>query len=101
MQDTIYQIIMSLNGEIYSPELSREQLSDHDAILQDVVDGQFAGDFVAMFQSERDAAGKIHTWDITAEVRAAMEGEEVMNREDPNAEHRIGCFEAGVGRWSS
>lgn len=96
--DTIYTLIMTVEGRPYSPELDFEQMTDHDRIIKDIVDGQFYGELHSLLQSEKDAAGKIHTWDITAEVHAAMEGEEATG-EDPNAEHRIGCFEAGVGRW--
>lgn len=73
MPDTFFQVIMKLDGEIYTPELSGDQVSDHATIVKDVADGQFLGEFVALHQSEVDASGKFHTWDITSEVFEKLE----------------------------
>lgn len=73
MPDTFFQVIMRLDGEIYTPELSGDQVTDHATIVKDVADGQFLGEFVALHQIEVDASGKLHAWNITADVSEQLE----------------------------
>ncbi len=68
MPETFFQVIMRLDGDLYSPELNDDQFCDHDTIIKDVADGQFLGEFVSLIQFERGTRGKVHAWDITNEV---------------------------------
>ena len=89
----IFTLLMSLNGEVYAPELDSEQLVDRDALIRDIVDGQFMGDFVALYESEAN-----HRWDISSEVLEAMEGEEVEEDYADYSADRVGVHNA-LGGW--
>lgn len=89
----IFTLLMSLNGEVYAPELDSEQLSDRDVLIKDIVDGQFMGDFVSLIEIE---AGR--SWDISKDVLEAMEGEEVEEDYADYSADLVGVHNA-LGGW--
>lgn len=88
-----FYLLMNLNGSVYAPELDEEQITDRDTIIKDIVDGQFMGDFVSLFEIE---AG--HAWNISAEVLEAMEGDEDEEDLADYSADRIGAHNA-LGGW--
>ena len=75
MHDTFFQLIMRLDGEIYSPELNG-QLTNKEELIKDILVGEWPGEFVALYEHEIDAGGKPHCWLISDEVSEHMEAAE-------------------------
>lgn len=91
--DTFFSLHMLHDGALYAPELDGPQLTDRDTLIADILAGQFLGDFASLIQHERDASGRVHSWDVSAEVFEGMEADE---DDDCTAYDRIDVYAAGV-----
>jgi hypothetical protein len=72
----IFTLLMQTDSGLYSPELDAKQLTDRDALIKDILDGQWPGEFISLLQSERTSEGKLMSWDVSSEVTEAMEEED-------------------------
>ena len=101
-----YAVVIEVAGERITAERSLSEMT-FDKIVSDIADGQLE-DVLSVFEFN-PAEGWCN--DVTADVMAAaMPERDAQGRRSsarfnpyrgPNSEHRIGAFEAGVGRFAA
>lgn len=91
---SFFTVIVDHRKGAYVPEADLANLTE-EKLIQQVRDGDL--DDVLMIIEANPAEG----WsrDVTEDIKYHAGKFCDVTRTDPNREHRIGCFEAGVGRF--